>query len=1452
MKKIVLVILLIVAVAAIGTIYAIPSVQELALINFKDKKFDEARVQYEAQLAQGNLSPDTAGNLVDLYLQNGRVSDAIAVMEQFVAKRPNDISARVILGQLYQYAQRQDDYLKNLEAIKALNPSEAVLAKLHEEYQKDAQFTKQLSTLEALVQQGGQGGAMDGSRYRALATMQAQAKQYDEAIDNLNKLRNAEPQNFKFPEIELLVSLLADAKRTDDALREANGWAAKPEATPQELARLGDILQYKASPAVALSYFAGIQNRINEAPELTTGYVIALIAGGQQPQAYALMQQLYKDGKLPDGLQNEMLMQAIASGDMPTVMALFDSAQAAQFNESQLITMTEMAAIKDQPALMAKLKERFGGKETLEKFPLFAAVLGLAEKAPDADARIAKLKDMPLTHSQQLVVARACARAGKSACIDQMISQIGDPSTLSDQEVVDLAELYLLAHSYAKGKTFVEQARATKDSTALSLSWAKFAAATGEKDALQAWLDSNASASSADVKSLYFFANDNRQTATALMVAERLYAREQTDETRNFLASAYVANKQYAKALPLFKAQANRSAKDEENYFFVLVNLSKQDPKYKKELTDYAASRLSAKTPEKQRMAMIYTLIEAGRADVAMPFIKQYATQTGGQQWVSVYTDYLDKHGQTAEARDFRMKLASDAKTSPDLKRQIAFTLLNQGYKQDATTLFYELANRPDAAKADADQLLYLWGPRLSSEQAQWVANKALSSKGEQYNYWVQRLVTQTGAEDLVAFVSANPESLHDSRIARRYVQSLASLKKLDAAHSEHARDILNSGNETLLREFARTASGQSNTKPAREAYEQIASHSPQDPEALKGAGLIAFGQADYKASDQYLTAYLNSRGPSAKVDADTYLAYFDKAEIARKNGKAEDAKTFYQGCINSVLAAPGRTTDMESKALQSMILSGNVENGIASFRELVAKHPENASLRADFAASLIEVKRYDEARQVLKGGNMNPSAGFAPMHIPAGQLQGYRFFSGGNELLISVRDPQLRQALTSPNISQQFEWLGYATEGDDRVLLVAQPGTELALAPTADGYDIFPNAQSQAAGDEAARQAKLRTELLLARIDVETGHAGTAVSRLDTLQPYYPGDAQLLGFSANAQNYSGRWKHALALLDEAQAAAPENQDIAKLRRDIWLQHAPNVKIDQEWVKIGDSNQHLTTLSGRADLDAKTDISGFIQNDFIDADNIRRADGSVGSYSAVRQRAEVTLRHEMDNGLTPHASLYASNSTLGGGVGLGFLSAIGESDVFVDYHRPTFDFVEGVFDDAYRDRVGIAHIYKPNTHTIFTGQLAYNQYGVESDENTLSSISFAGQAVYQFIDSNPTLAAFYSIDLEYRLDQNLYTDGAGIDYTKLPLDSREVHTVGLLSAYDFDESLRGNLLAGYAIDRLGSSGPVVEGRLTKELFNDKLEAQIRAGYGLRTSNKEGDVARVGGYLMWRF
>ena len=1449
MKKYPFIILLIVILAAVASIYAIPNSQEIALINFKDKKFDEARAQYEVQLKAGNLTPDIAGNLVDLYLQNGRVDDAVKVMEDFKAKRPDDLSARVILGQLYQYAQRQDDYLRNLEEIKAMHPSEQVLAKLHEEYQKDAQFEKQLTALQDLVKQG---GGSDSSRYRSLAQLQAQTQKYDEAVASLHKVREIDPAGFKFPEVELLVSILCDAKKPEDALTEAKGWVSNPDAKPQQLARLANILHYKGTPQVAMSFLTGVQNQFSTSPELTSEYIMALIGVGQGEQAYKMMKDMMASNQLPAGLQREMLFQAVAVGDVETVNVLYAQVDIQQFNESQLITLTELSILRNQPELLAHLKEHFGTEDSLRNYPLFSVVLGLADKAPDADARIARAKALPLNLQQKLVIARACARAGKTPCLQEIIAKLGDVNSLNETEKADVAELYLLSKDFAGGKVFVEAVR--KDANPrLDLAWVKFSAALGSDKDILPWIEAQNALNETDFKSLYFLASENGHKSTALMIAERLYAQYPTAEMRNFLVTAYIANKQYAKALPMLKEAANRTPQDEENYFYVLVNLSKQDPKYKKDLTEYAEAHLKNAKTERQRLAMVYTLVEAGRSDVALPFIKEYAAKLGGN-WVNVYADALDKKGTKNEARDFRMEIATKPYTAVPVKRQIAFTLLNQGFKDDATALFYEIASRPDATKADAQQLLYLWGPRLSAEQVAWVSERALSSEGPMYDFWVERLTTQAGAEEILKFVKANPDSLNDGRIAKRYVQSLAALGYLNNVQSAEAQQILKSKNPQMLREFAAAARGNDKPRTARAAYENIAQLQPNDADALKGAGLIAFGQGDYKASDAYLNGYLQAK-PANAPDSEAYLAYFYKAEMLRKQGKLEEAKSYYQNCLDTVVSTPNRSKDMQSKALQSMIMTGNVENGVANFRELLKQYPNDASLRADFASSLIEVKRYDEARQLLTVpvDSLNPSAGIAALSIPKAELVGYRFFSGGQELLLKLRSAEWRHALANPALTQRFSWLSYVTEGDDRVLLVAKSGTELALAPTAQGFDIFPAMQQQMSENDAARQMRLRYELLQARIDVETGKGGTAITRLNTLQPYYPNDAQLLGFTANAENYSGRWKRALALLDEAQQAAPENQDIAKLRRDIWLAHAPNVKLDHEWLRIGKSDQQLTTLSGRADINKNTDITAFVQNDYITADNIRRGDGRTGDFSANKQRAEITVRHDLADGKqTVHGSLYANNDTAGVGVGYAFLTGIGDTDVFAEYHRPTFDFYEGVFDDAVRDRVGISHVYKPTTRWLLSGLFAWNNYSIDSKDDVAQSISFNGQVLYQLVEGNPNYALLYGLDLEHRLNGSRRVDPFGVDYTIFPLDSREVHTLAVSAGYDFNERTHGDLLAGYNVDRFSGNGPLVEGKLTHEMLDDRLEAQLRAGYGMRTSNSQGDVTRLGGYMMYRF
>ena len=96
----------------LASLLLMPRSNEIALMQFKDKRFEEARTAYEKQLESGKITVDVANGLTDLYLQYGRIDDAVKIMERFVKENPRNIESREELGKIYQYAQTQ---IKNLD-----------------------------------------------------------------------------------------------------------------------------------------------------------------------------------------------------------------------------------------------------------------------------------------------------------------------------------------------------------------------------------------------------------------------------------------------------------------------------------------------------------------------------------------------------------------------------------------------------------------------------------------------------------------------------------------------------------------------------------------------------------------------------------------------------------------------------------------------------------------------------------------------------------------------------------------------------------------------------------------------------------------------------------------------------------------------------------------------------------------------------------------------------------------------------------------------------------------------------------------------------------------------------------------------------------------------------------------------------------------------------------------
>ncbi len=1457
-KKLYALVGLLVVIGVAVSLMLIPDTKELALIEYKDKIYDKDKDAYSAkdkyieQLQQGNLSIDVVSALVDIYLQEGNVNEAINVLEAYLAKNPNDVQARQKLGTLYQYAQRPDDYLRNLEEINKLTSNKDTLRALSDIYHFNQQYDKQTDALQSLLKNKDK---ISPEKYTELANLLATDKKPQDAIIALRALQKDYPDYFSFEDMQLLVSLLMDVGDQNGAYLEAVNWRDTKQK-PLEVARLVNVLHFRGAPQLAQKLIDPYQQELSKYPPLLIEQVLLDITFGKEDEAYAMMKDLYSKDQLPLELTDSFLMIALKKNDDAMVKELSALITPANTSESEAIALTELAVATRRTELLQLINEKLGTPDYLNTYPLFGIVLSLANQTADADDKIAAyVAQGNVGEQQQLVIARNCARAGKATCANKFLDELKKAPEMTNQRLAAIGSIYLEMKQYEDGYVFLEQHLKEEGDAEVEKIWARLAAGAGHSEQVKEWVAAHENYLDRQLMNdLYFLAADNRQDALALDMAKMLQQREDSAQTREYLANAYIRTGQYHEAIDLLSKDGNLSGPAVDTVFAALTAQAKRDPKYKADLAQFAREQLESNTLDSRRkMGMLYALIDMGRFDVAGPYIKRLALTQGGQ-WASLYAENLDKQGKYEEARQFWLLVANQKNTRPETKRNIAFTLLERGYRDDALALFGELAENQGPTGPDVRQLIYLWGPRVDDSQANWLYNRSATAASEQEkNEWLKLIADYTGDDAVVQIAESKPESLQQADMLTRYLAVKSASGDNATIAATFAPIVENSNDPNLLRQVARYTRDTGNSELSIRAYNKLRTLEPQDEESLREVGIIAQNNADYSEAKTYLGNYLQARQNSSKPDPDAYKAYFTYAELMRREKETEESRKYYKATIDLINAENVRTADMESKYAQSLVGMGQKKQGYASFQQAMTKHPADDILRADYASTLIENKDYKTAWKVTERptGTISEAALQQPMQLSQGDYRGYKLNNDRTELLL-VFDPALTgQSRIKPEQSVNYDWVNFVTEGYDRTLVSAKPGYKMEIV-RGDGNNVIivPQKEVADASKSLEAQTHLRYELLRARIELETGDQNLAVERLQKLSEKYPNDAQLMGFTANAENFSGRWPRALKLLRQAEAIQPQNEDIAILKRDIEMLHAEHVKLDHEWRMLGDNNEQITTLEAIKSISDGWDVGAVVMNDFVDSDNVRRADGRIGEFSEDRQQGELFATYTQDNGTQYKGSVFANNDTLGLGGYVTFITDLGQTIVGAEYHRPYWEFVEGVLDDATRDRIGVNHTARLSEKLTVSGGTGVNRYNVDIEDDVASSVGVNVNVAYQ-IQEEPTMAIVYGFDGEYDSSHETKVDAAGVSYRPFPFRTREIHSLGLAGTYEFSRETRAEYLVGYSYDRFGGNGPVGELRVTHDI-NEDLQAQGRAYYGLGAGNTDDDLARVGAYIMYRY
>ncbi len=1459
MKKVYVVLLLLLSVGAIGGYYLLPREKEIALTQYKEQVWDFDKQAYKSKdtfikrFDEGDRSVDVVSPLVDIYLQEGNVDQAIVVLEAYVAENPSSVSARRQLGTLYQYAQRPADYLKNLEEIRALSNNGEVLRDLSDIYTFNEEYAKKSEVMSTLIESK---QPLEIGQFIELANLQASSQQTMEAIGTLQALKDSHPDKVPYDAQRLMVSLLLDAGDKEKAVQEAEWWKTKTDKM-DEIAQLTNLLHYKAGSEYAAAYLASYGDDIYTSPDLVAELVLVYVDQGKETEAYDALARLDTDGTLPDGMLDTYLLLALRHGDEAQIDGLLERITPEAVEEPQAISIVEVAENLRRKDILRKVAARLGTEEYRQAHPLFSLVLGLAMGETGMEEKVAAfLDENTVTDPQRLMLSRACAMNGKEQCVSRLIEELKG-GEMDNARLAALGNLYIDIRQYKAGLAFMEEHRKEDSSMEVEQAWIKLMAANGRGEEVIDWMAKNEDKLDESLLTdLYFLASDNGHKQLAMDAAQLLHQRNDTPQTRNYLAYSYLNNGRFEEALALLKESGELTDEVMDSYLAALIAKAKTDPSYRGELADFAGTQLaSGHVSERRKLALVYALIDGGRADVAMPYIRNYALRSGGS-WAIMYAENLDRMGKYEEAREFWLMAARRPGVSAQEKRNIAFALLDKGYEQDATEIFQELAEGAAPRSDEVQQLLYVWGPRLSASQLEWVYARAeKATDADERKAWLDIVMNSSSSESVVALVQTHPDALQEPQVLDAYLRA-----QYDQRNEQAFDELLNDMREDryapeMVRTYARFSRDYNMPGRTTAAYMQLlAMTDNKDEEALREIGLGAYGRADYSEAKKFLGNYLYVRKDASVQHKDDYLAYFYYAETLRRDKQYDEAKKYYQATLDLIKQKQIRDAEMESKAQQSMVWLGNIEGGMQGFRDALDAYPSDDVLRADYVSTLVENQRYDEAKKVLTMPRevMDESIALEqPLSIPAGQFSAYNLATSRKELLLAYDPLKHPQPGIDERTAGQYPWLSYTTQGHDVVLLSAKPGYEIEVVRRNDGgMTIIPHKDEMLASQQLEAQSRLRYELLRARIELETGEQYTAAKRLNKLLPQYPSDSQLMGFTANAENYVGRWQHALKLLREAHAISPDNEDIQILKHAIEREHAQHIKLDHEWRSLGDNDEQITTLSGFATVSDGMDMGAVIQNNQVDSAIVRRADGRLGSFSDSKQRAEIFGRYIDNDGNTYKGSLFANNDTPGVGAYVDFINRLGISGIAAELRRPYWEFVEGTLDDATRDRLEVHHTARIDQQITLEADASVNRYNVDVDNDVASSVGFGATVGYQFME-DPIMSVLYGLDAEYELDHSERTDATGAQYRPFPFRSREVHSVALAGRYDFTEATYADYLAGYAFDRLGGNGPVAELRVTHEI-NENLEAQGRAFYGLGAGETDDDVTRLGAYIMYRY
>jgi len=327
---------------------------------------------------------------------------------------------------------------------------------------------------------------------------------------------------------------------------------------------------------------------------------------------------------------------------------------------------------------------------------------------------------------------------------------------------------------------------------------------------------------------------------------------------------------------------------------------------------DLLDRELNGAMPRDRRERFSYLLIDVGDPEVALPHARRLA-RMGMPGWDAQYLQLLGTARGPGAMADELTRRAEAFEGTTGEARALAQRLLEHGRKPAAVDLLARVAADAPPDAAIVSELMWLWGPRPPAEGLHWLGTRARqATPGVERAAWARLLLQRGGTQRVVQLLDPpvlNQPTGEDgfspeagvaidalARLGKSARPRLAALLRRIAAGADNSR---------MHKQVADTAYANGIQDVARDGYAATLEGDPNNPEAMRNLGQLAFFQGDWSRADGLLTRYVAL--PEAEAD---FQSHYYLGEIRRRQDRDAGAGALYQASLGIIDRLPEPDTE--------------------------------------------------------------------------------------------------------------------------------------------------------------------------------------------------------------------------------------------------------------------------------------------------------------------------------------------------------------------------------------------------------------------------------------------------------------------------------------------------------------------------------------------------------------